>query len=564
MMQQPPRQPGGLLGLVAAIPQLIEGIKLQKQQQQLQQMLNANQELDIYRQQAATPGFKPTPDWTAAVTKIARQGGLQLPFTQGTEGGMPGAGVAPTVLGQPGGMTGGSVFQTHAASPSGGPAGGAGVGAASPSQVSDPRLTMINPGKANLATASALPQIGAQTGRPTGPQLDINAFVGKDPFAEFVQKNLGTLEESDPSQRGAVASAELGRPLTADEDKKLRALPSQLPPAQQVAREKNVNTLVNQQLKQAAQSGTASSLKSAVTYASGQIRALYPNTPEGQQQADDAINALLDPALDALTPVELAKLAAEKSTSGLKEAQAQYIRQSAQARIDLLRSQAQEDKDRGAALLSNAATARALIPAKFMTAQAAVKNAYSRAATVASTNADKWAEARYYSAHAQDLVSQGNTRATSAALSSVRAAKSSTDAGIRELQTNIAGIQKAVVANALVDPATKAKSEQMMAGLNQQLQILQSRSTEYDSAISTLTTKLAPGTNLAPAPNQAGVDITGSTPVAPAGTAPAPHGATPAPAQGVPPGTPPGATLNGRPIFVQGGRWVYEDGSTAQ
>lgn len=514
-MQQPPRQPGGLLGLVAAIPQLIEGIKQAKQQAQLQKMLAGAQEVSIFQQQAAAdPDGKSTwknPTWLAALTKTAKNSDYPLPFKQGEEGGMPGAGVAPTALGTPGGMTGGNVFQTNTRSPGASPAGGAGVGAASPSQVSDPRLTMINPGKANLATPTALPQIGAQTARQTGPQLDVNAFTGKDPVRDFIQKNLPNIEASPPEQRANLIETATGQKLTPEQSKQVESIPYELPPNAQVKREGQVNTLINQQLKQAASTGTSTSLIAAVRYASGQVERIYGNTPEGEEKAQEAIAALTDQALNSMTPAEIAKIAEQKATTGLKDTQAQVMRETAQPRIELYQAQADEARQRGHALQENADTQKALIGAKYMNAQAAVKNAYSRAATIESTNAEKWASAHYYGSRAQDIVAQGNERATRDALNAVRAAKSSADNGIRNMQTQIAGIQKTMLAGGVgMDPGTKAKVQRSVDGLNAQLQVLQSRSSEYDSTISTLTNKLAPGANLGAAPQQSGINISGA------------------------------------------------------
>jgi hypothetical protein len=93
------------------------------------------------------------------------------------------------------------------------------------------------------------------------------------------------------------------------------------------------------------------------------------------------------------------------------------------------------------------------------------------------------------------------------------------------------------------------------------MQALQDRSNQYDSAITTLVNKAAPGADLAqPAPAAA----------AGTGNPPAPVGAAPAaaPPQGqftpVPDNVPSPYSINGKPIYPQNNKWVYKDGSPAQ
>lgn len=463
---QTPQVPaGGLLGMIAAIPQYIQALKVQKQQQQLQTMLAGNQELDIYRQQAATPGFKPTPEWTAAVTKIAKDHGMSgaIPFQNAQNGGVATAGPQ-----------------------------GAGPG-------------MTLPGQAQSA--------------PQGPQIDLNAFTGRNPVMDFIQKNISTVDETDPGKRVALVEGATGQKVDPDEAKRLGAMPQELPPVQQEAREKSVLTFVNQRLNEVAKTGTASSLRAVVPVISRQLHDLYDRTnADGTKDtttADDQVRALVDPVLDRMGPLELEKLAEGKAKAGLEGAQADFIRESAAAKIEKFKADAQLDKDRGAALKIQAANAAALLPYRMGALKAQVQNAYSRAASVFSTNARNNAEAKWYSERAQDIQATGDPRTAIAALSSIRAAKASTDAGVRSIQGDITRIQTSLTS---MDPASRQKNDQIIQGLNAEINALKERSQQYDASITTLTNKMAPGANLtapgagatSPAPSGAGAQSAGS------------------------------------------------------
>lgn len=493
MGMQAPQQPrlGGLVGLISAIPGFIEQMKQQKMLDQIQRTIASNQELDIYRQQAiADPKVAQDPAWVAAVTKIAKGGGITLPFQQGPAG---------TITPVPGGAA---------------PAGGAvqpvddeslRMGAGQPR-----RMTTAQPNQMAAPATSATstqPVSGQQTLGPRGPQLDLAAFTGVKPgadFAEAVQKNMASIQEADPAKRGAIVEATIGRPLTPDEAKTLANLPQQLPPAQQEAERKAIDTVVGKQLAQAAQTGTAAALTAAVRFNYSRMeRAGY---------TDDEINALLDPSLDQLTPAELNKIAAGKATNGLKDAQASYLRQSAQARIDKINADIEVDRGRAAELKAQGQSVLALIGPKSASLRAQAAAAYARASTAASTNARNNAEAKFYTERATDLKQTGNPRATATALTSIRAAKASTDANIRSIQSDITRIQTSLTSTS---PQAKTQNDAVIKSLRDQMAALQDRSNQYDQAITTLANKIAPGTNL-PSPSARTSD--GSEGTAPAGS----------------------------------------------
>jgi len=324
-------------------------------------------------------------------------------------------------------------------------------------------------------------------------QLLQTMLAGRTPFTDFVQKNLVNIEETDPQKRGALATAELGRAPSGDEQKRLEDLPQQLPPAQQEAERKAIDTVVERGLAQAGKTGTAAALTAAVKFNYSRMqKAGY---------TDDEINALLDPSLDKLSPMELEKIAEGKATAGLKDAQANFLRESASAKIEKFKADAQYDLDRGAALKQNAASTAALVPYKQASLRASVQRAYNSAATAASTNAKNNAEAKWYSERAVDLQTEGDPRQTIAALSSIRAAKASTDSGIRSIESDITRIQSSLNAGV---PSLRAKNDQIINGLKAQADELKARSQQYDSALTTLSNRMAPGAGLSTPPTSTG------------------------------------------------------------
>jgi hypothetical protein len=139
---------------------------------------------------------------------------------------------------------------------------------------------------------------------------------------------------------------------------------------------------------------------------------------------------------------------------------------------------------------------------------------------------------------------QGDPRAITAALTSVRAAKASTDAGVRSIDANITRIKTSLTS---MSPTVQAQEQPYIEKLEAQKKLLQDRSNQYDSAITTLTNKVAPGS------------------LAPAAASPTPgygiDGAATPPASGSSPAQPPaGSQRVQNPSTGQYG-WRYPDGT---
>lgn len=522
MPQVPVMQQGGiggaagLGGILAQIPRLIQAGKMKQQQDQLQSMVEGNQQLDIYRKMiAADPNVAKDPNIIAAISKIGSRSGITLPWQQTPSGGLD----------------------------AGGSAGAASTGSA-PAAPSAPGAQPAQHG----GIAGVLQRLmgggpsTAPTGPPkTGPALDVNAFLGGPAQTDFggaLQKNLADIQATDPKGRQPIMEAILGRPLTSTEATQLGSIKQQFPPAQEEARRAELDKLIQSGFSAAAKSGTASQLFATV-------RANYPRLVEayGEDTAQGMMEEYTAPVLDQMSPVELEKIAEGKAKAGLQTAQTSFIQQSAAAKVDLIKKQADEMVAHATELRDQGASLVELAPMKSALMKAQITAALSRSQTNASTNARNMAEAGYYGERVQQIKTSGDPRQATAAMASLDRGKAAALLMVRSYNDAKAKI----IAGAL-----NVKSVQpQLDALDKTISQYQTQANQYGDAIQQMQQKLVPGL-AAPA-------------LTPTGTAP-PLGSTAPPAgttAAVPAGTQPGAMLNGKPIFNYKGAWVYQNGSPA-
>lgn len=476
VMQQGGVGPGAALaGIFSQIPQLIQAAKHRQIQGQLQDTMAGNQELDIYRKMlAGDKTLASDPNFVASVAKVAGRSGIQLPWQQ-----TPGGGLVPAGGGTPG-IGGAAGQQPGAAAPGGAPQ--------QPSGISGFLQRLLGHGAANQAA----PAPG--TAPKTGPALDANAFLGgptQTDFGQYVQKNLVDVQATDPAKRQAGAEAILGRPLTPQEAQQLSSIPQQLPPVQQEEEQRAIDTVVRTSLDRAARTGTAAALYAAVQFNTGRLKKAGYN--------DDEINALLDPVLDSMSPDELAKVAATKAKSGLETAQASFIQQSAQAKIDEINSEVKSNEAHAQEFTTQADAITKTLPSKIRLMATQANDAF---ANDEAKRAQQYGEANYYSHRAASFAAGGNPRAAISALSAIRAASASTQAAINSLETRIGQAQ-----NSLTYAANKGPIDAQIGVWNKEITALKTRNNGYLQSMDTLTTQfVTPAMN----PNMGGTPAFGA------------------------------------------------------
>lgn len=457
----PSRPTGGILGIIT---NFVQQQRQRKMVDELQRTVAGNQELDIYRKQAAASGdpqkfFESHPEIAQAVMKIGSTHGIQIPLLGGSGGAQTPSKPLPAA-----------------------PNGGAIPGAAGTTMQPVPEGAVAPTGP---VAGTAADKSGSAN---AGPRIDTNAFLGTRATTD-VQDALNDKDfraqvlAADSPGKVPLMEAKLGRKLTTDEATQIKSLPVQLGGAQIEADRKALDTIVSKAFDRAAKTGTASSLFATVN-------ANYSRMKKAGY-TDDEINALLDPALDQMSPVELAKVASMKSTSGLKDAQADFVRQSAQARIDELASRAQDHVQMAAHLAAETKSINELLPGKKNLISAQTSKLIADAGEATGINARNQAEATWYTDRANDIANSDNIRSKSAALTSIRGSFASTNALIASLEGDKQRISSSL--NTMT-PTGKAAADDAIKRIDALLEPLKTQRNEYQASIDTLTRSLSGGT----------------------------------------------------------------------